>query len=1262
MPNAELAFADKHISLIVRSFSIEDGISKLFEALVTAVSRSPDLDLKAIVGRPAALRLHTGDVDHPYAVWSGICSHVEQISVEESGSSIYAVRIVPSLWRTTQRRNFRVFQHQNAVDVVNALLDEWGIAPTLRLDAKTLPVHEYRVQFGETDFSFVSRMLEEAGLSYIVEQANPRGAETRERGGESRQRADARELTEEEKRMPSMHLVLADRPGRSGKKHPRPVTYMGNTENVPPDRSWISKVRVGRGVRAGRFTIAGYDYRSSPDLRLLSEAKAGMRLEERYEQFTYEPKAFISEPPPERGTRRRPQPTRVNDSVGQAAALLGLERERSCQQVVAFHTNQIDLAPGSIVRLEGHPRAELCGENGLMVVSRRIEGDVDGEWITTVESVLSADPFRPQLITPKPRVMDLQSAIVVGPRGEEIYTDALGRVRVQFHWDRYGKRDENSSCWIRVSQAWAGSGYGTCHIPRVGHEVLVDFFEGDPDRPLVVGRAYNRGAQPPDVLPKNKTKSTWKSSTSPGGEGFSEISIDDIQGEELVYMRAQRNMKRQVVLDDETSVGGTMKTTIRKDEERKVVGNQNLEVDGDREVKVEGKHAIHSGSVLTQAGETTGVSVQDGKVILSNGSASIVLDGPHVYIDAAANLRLRAGAQASMFGQTISFDAGRELFLNSAEYLAPDVVPLPAGERRRQRRERERERPRRERRERRERDRRPRRPGREREAEFSGKDYLLGVVNRSLGTKVKLPKAVVLPPEIDEQLERYGRIGFKGERVAGHVLDADTYDRMRRRFARRIEGEQRRLQKMGNDVHRTFEKHRDHYGATTERLQSIAARERENLGKLGDDLGEIFSGERGGFIESCKALVDVAKEQGKNLGALRKDITTMIDREMTYFQRAKREWQAHANEFKGVANDLKELVNNPKDALIDIVVGDDKQMAEDIANLADEFGAGDDVRDFLGMDDPEAGRPRRERPRRPRDPGRGDRDRPRRPRDPDRGRDRGRDRRRGRPEHGASDERVGEQRRTSPERQRARPKGPGEERTDRRFQKAETVRDRRGARTPSCQADGIATDEQRVAARRTRSRCGGHVETRFARHDAERGRQRGRQRREPCAPVRWLWRPGAGEARRPGNQRLCEHGQTERAVVPSVSGRWTAHGRPRGGGQGAGCGADELGHGASSNERQVGDDRRSRRAWPAGVPRVHAPVWRLHGTLHPSGASCCGNRVGGQNDFNRCLDTSIPSSVSTSPAIGRTGASSRSPLQSRRARRAWPTSWSRAIG
>ena len=206
----------------------------------------------------------------------------------------------------------------------------------------------------------------------------------------------------------------------------------------------------------------------------------------------------------------------------------------------------LDLSPGVVFQITGHPRHELAGDARLLVVRQTIAGELQGSWSITGEAVLAAEAYRPPIVTPKPRVHGLQSAIVVGPPGEEIHTDEYGRVRVQFHWDREGARDEKSSCFLRVSQGWASRGFGALAIPRIGDEVLVGFFEGDPDQPVIVGRVHNSAARVPYALPVNKTRSTWRSESTPGGGGHNEITFEDQKGKELLHLHAERDLERVV--------------------------------------------------------------------------------------------------------------------------------------------------------------------------------------------------------------------------------------------------------------------------------------------------------------------------------------------------------------------------------------------------------------------------------------------------------------------------------------------------------------------------------------------------------------------------------------------------------------------------------------------------------------------------------------------------------------------------------------------
>ena len=305
---------------------MKDGLSQPFDAYVTAGCTSADLDLATVVGHPAALRIATGRPDQPFAVWSGIVAEMEQVSIEEDGLSIYALRIVPMLWRCKQRRNHRVFQHLSTPEIVRDLLAEWGIAVVFRLDEARFPRHEYRVQFGESDFAFVCRLLEEEGISYLLEQVDPSGNEKDE------------DEPPEEQELPSMHLVLTELPAQTGHRFEAPIPYKGNTEELHGDIPWITKVRIGRSVRPGRFTVGSYDYRSSPELRLLSEARAGYELEERYEHYCYIPGAFLAEPRPDdedpskTEDRFRGPGAQVDEELGKRQAQVGLERIRSRQR------------------------------------------------------------------------------------------------------------------------------------------------------------------------------------------------------------------------------------------------------------------------------------------------------------------------------------------------------------------------------------------------------------------------------------------------------------------------------------------------------------------------------------------------------------------------------------------------------------------------------------------------------------------------------------------------------------------------------------------------------------------------------------------------------------------------------------------------------------------------------------------------------------------------------------------------------------------
>ena len=571
-------------ALDVREFSVSESISTLFAVTVTAVSKNPDIDFEAVIGREASFTLRGRSLTGAPRSWRGVLSELHQVRIDEAGLSTYRLRISPRVWLASQRRNNRIFQGKNELEIARQLLAEWEIDAAEKITS-TYRTRKYRVQYGETDFGFLSRMLEEAGISFY--------------------------FAEEEDRTV---LVLADAPQESHERA-APIAFHDKPEGIA-DEEHVTEVCISRLVKPGRITLRDHDYRRPANFALAASAAAS-GVEERLESFHYEPGAFLFE-----ARAGLPTPTaddrgmyRTDEAEGERLARQRLSASRGDASTVAFRTNVIDLAPGSVVRILHHPQRVVADDSKLLVVSSRIEGTHDQALRHHCEARSAADPYHPPLRQPKPKAGGVESATVVGPGSEEIHTDEFGRVRVQFHWDREGRRDETSSCWIHVSQAWGGAGYGATNLPRVGQEVIVDFLGGDPDRPVVTGRVFTNLQKTPYSLPEHKTRSGWKSNSSPSYGGYNEIMFEDKAGSELVHMRAQRNMTTQVNNDQLSSIGNNRSTSISRNESKSVGGNQSESVQGD--------NSSMTGADFLQSvlGMFTSLASAD-RVLQTNGSSS----------------------------------------------------------------------------------------------------------------------------------------------------------------------------------------------------------------------------------------------------------------------------------------------------------------------------------------------------------------------------------------------------------------------------------------------------------------------------------------------------------------------------------------------------------------------------------------------------------------------------------------------------------------
>ncbi len=595
---------DVAASLSPRRFSVHESVSAPFAIAVWARSEDDSIDASGIVGKPAAFRLESGYVHIGTGgsrVWRGVCSHFEQVKAvqPQPGQTplhSYYLRIVPTLWFLAHRKNHRIFQHLSIPDIVKKILAEWHIEADWRIDAGKYPKLEYKVQYGESDFAFLSRLLEEAGIVYAF--LDPAGA------GSKLTFCDALEAN-----APRPSLLFADNP------------------NAAAEREVVQNIRISQEVRPGALVVRDYDFRK-PSFELFGAGPKAAGLEAQYEQYHFEPGSFLVE-----GAKGGETPAaddkgvaRHEQSYGKSKAERLLQGERNGRCGIAFEANVMDVFPGAVFSVLGHSNKQLGAGKRLVVSEFSIEGTHGGEWTMAGHAVPADVPFRAAARTPKPKAYGVQSATVVGPKGQEIHTDEFGRVRVQFPWDREGKNDEGSSCWMRVSQGWAGTGFGMISLPRIGQEVLVGFLEGDPEQPMVVGRVFNQTHPVPYKLPEDKTISAWKSDSSLGSGGYNEVKYEDKKGAELFYEQAEKNRRmlvkhnetitvlrhrvKNVAVDETcttgvnrievtginrsettggnrmTSIGGTRRKLVKKNELERTEGSRQLRVGKDEDIRI----------------------------------------------------------------------------------------------------------------------------------------------------------------------------------------------------------------------------------------------------------------------------------------------------------------------------------------------------------------------------------------------------------------------------------------------------------------------------------------------------------------------------------------------------------------------------------------------------------------------------------------------------------------------------------------------------
>lgn len=509
-------------ALAVVRFSLQQKYSEPFALDVDVTSQFADYAPAKFLEKKAVLTILQGKVAQRYI--SGVVTGVS-LGKNNNWQMRYHLRISPSLWRCSLRQNFRIFQQQDIQSISSLLLIENDVTDWTPAFYESHSSREFCVQYGESDLAFLNRLWSEEGLFYFDWHAN----------GE-----------------PEQKMVLTDDIASTAILGELPFNpNNGITES-------ISEFRYQAQIRPSSVETQDYTFKAPGWQGYYGrhgEHLNGQRTQ--YEVFDY--------------------PGRFKDEQhGEDFARYQIEGWRNNAEMATGQSNSAKLWPGIRFTLRGHPYVSLNQE--WQVVTSLIHGEQPqaehgsqdaGTTMSNHFSVIPSDRTWRPLPLAKPRVDGPQSAIVTGPEGEEIFCDEHGRVRVRFHWDRYSPGNEDSSCWVRVSQAWAGTGFGNLAIPRVGQEVIVDFLNGDPDQPIVMGRTYHQDNRSPGSLPGTKTQMTIRSKTYKGS-GFNELKFEDATGKEQLYLHAQKDMVTEVLHD--------RSTTVNNDHQETVVHNQNLNV------------------------------------------------------------------------------------------------------------------------------------------------------------------------------------------------------------------------------------------------------------------------------------------------------------------------------------------------------------------------------------------------------------------------------------------------------------------------------------------------------------------------------------------------------------------------------------------------------------------------------------------------------------------------------------------------------------
>lgn len=590
--------------LLVEHMDGEELVSGLYAFRVRMAVENAALDFDSVVGKDAALSIGLPDGSTQYV--HAIVGRLRQAGTTPRFTTYFA-DLHPRMWLLTKTRDSRIFQNKTVPDIVKQVLQEHGVTDVDDALTASYEAREYCVQYRETAFDFVSRLMEAEGISYYFTHTD------------------------------SAHtLVLAD-DASSYKAGPGSLTIAATAMTALRSDA-LPECAIEVQVTSDQCKLDDYNF-ETPATDLLGVASGKTSALTVYD--------FPAGP--------------TTKSAVEAMATRRVEELELTRLLLHGSTSNAGIRPGHTFTLTDHPRDSA---NTSYVAWKVVHAASQDSYSNTFEAFPAETPFRPRRATAEPRIHGCQTATVVGKAGEEITTDQYGRVRLKFHWDQSAASDETSSCWVRVAQGWAGKQFGAFFLPRIGQEVVVSFIEGDPDRPLVTGAVHNAKQTVPYALPDNQTRSVIKSDSSKGSGGSNEICFEDKKGEEDFYVHAQKDL-HVVVLNDETAtIKNNRSVTIEAADDTLTVskGKRTVSIAADEthENKAKLTYSITDDLAVTVGGKLT-LSVTGDLTLKVSGALKITGDSDVNLTAMGALTQKSTGSMTTESSQNMTIKAGINL-------------------------------------------------------------------------------------------------------------------------------------------------------------------------------------------------------------------------------------------------------------------------------------------------------------------------------------------------------------------------------------------------------------------------------------------------------------------------------------------------------------------------------------------------------------------------------------------------------------------------